>query len=315
MILMSLPRYAANDKHGSKLKSDYAKIDCDGLVQKIHDYNIRNVNVVQDTYMVEIENEKIFSSYEEMTTTINLLKDPWGRKYEHEYAKGIVFSKGPDGKHVFGKEHATLENRDDIIHSYVGPLTLVDAKLEVNPYNGSCKNNADINNCFDILHLYFNKSVALPVSGNLDLGSMTDSVVFTSTNDVAASTSTFRYYDSANRNALPIISLKDLKIATNIPALNFKPSISEFGDLRKFSNSCYSWGKDSKEVIIKYTAGYSSIDPSKNLLNAGFHYINICGAKNNKNKTFIECDGLTEIKIEQDKGSESANFQILIKKY
>ena len=315
MFFILLPRYTANNKYSCVRKSEYARIDCDALIQKIQIYNFKNANHVKDTYMVEIENENIFSLYEEMTTTINLLKDPWGRKYEHEYAKGIVFSKGPDGKHAFGKGHDTLENRDDIIYSYVGPLTLVDAKLEVNPYNGDYKDNAGKNSCFDILHLYFNKNIALPVNGNLDLGSMSETILTSTTTDLAASTSTFRYYDGASPNALPIISLKDLKAATDIPTSNFKPDISEFGDLRKYPNSCYSWGKDSKEIIIKYAAGYSSIDTSKKLLIAEFHYINICGARNNKNKTFYESDGMAEIKISQENGSESANFQILIKKY
>jgi len=310
-VYISLPQFTEIGGRDCISKNEFAHKDCSVIAEEIKKYNSLNNNFVQDTYMVEIINMEFFSFYENATTTINLLKDPWGNRYEHDYKKKIVFSKGRDGKHTFNQGRKNVFNIDDEYVSYIGALRLVDAKLEVNPYKGNYKNISDTKKCFDILHLYFNKDVAIPVNGNLDLGSNTIKENYYSTIDNDASIATFRYYEKTIHHN--ILAPSDLNSATNIPIQNSKNSITDFGDLSQFLNSCYAWGNDSTEIIIKYAAGYTSSNPSKKLLIAETNFINICGAKNNKNKTFYESNGSVGANAEHEDGAEQSDNPILIK--
>ncbi|MEZ7891194.1 MAG: prepilin-type N-terminal cleavage/methylation domain-containing protein [Candidatus Wallbacteria bacterium] len=291
LVAVALPQFAAMTEDAKKTK---AKQDCDTIAQAIQKFNSLEGSTV----------EKLMDLKGKYLTNIDTLKDPWGNSYDMDPNKGIVFSKGPDSKSSYGigKNGVEKDDKDNIIVSYIGALTLVDAKLEVNPEGGNPTDSADASRTYDRLHLYFNKAVTLrgkDMSGTtykVDLSSSTTTVFGdVATTDKAISKpakptdpttgATFRYFE-ANINNL-VEAPVDLKNAAN--------AITPI------------YGADSKEIILRYADGYTSNDPNKKLLIPGTHYINLTGAKNGKNPTFYEGDGVT--------GAEAAGTPVQIKNF
>lgn len=295
----------------SECQHDKSKRDCDFLVQQILKYKQTEGISVKDTLMVELKNPKYVPQIDEM-------HNQWGDRYENDYKLGIVISKGPDRKHDYENRSAKV-NKDDITVPYVGPLTLIDAQLEVNPKAGNVNEPKDDLKCFDILHLFFNKEVALPgtTSGidflpKLDLMKAAINFSSSTTSDKEASNGyVFRYYTGASPSAKPIIALAQLGTALPNNYVTYN-TISEAGDLISSNNinGFVCWGLDSKEIIIKFAKKMTSANSTNDLFIPGTHYINITGAKNNKNPLFCEAGGSRQID-----GAEAAGSQVLIKDY
>ena len=315
LVAVALPQFAAMTEDAKKTK---AKQDCDTFVQAIQKFNSLEGTTVQDKYMKELKGKYI--------TNLDTMKDPWGNRYEQEYRKGIVYSKGPDSKHTTGKGTSDAANKDDIVVSYIGALTLVDAKLEVNPEGGNFQDTdaAEQAKCFDRLHLYFNKEVyaykiakadgATSEVITINLGNAVDagqSTPTTTTADNMAASKDFRYFDSASPNAKTIQAPTGLADATGAGAV-------------------ITYGSDYKEIVIKYkagftSAGFTSANTDKTLLIPGTHYINLTGAKNDKNSLFVEPavnaagDMIKSPELDSKgrpaDGAEAAGTQIQIKNY
>ncbi|HNY10076.1 MAG TPA: prepilin-type N-terminal cleavage/methylation domain-containing protein [Candidatus Wallbacteria bacterium] len=297
LVAVALPQFLDVADGAKKTKS---KQDCDILVEAIQKFNSLEGTTVQDKYMKELKGKYI--------STWETLRDPWGNRYEQEYRKGIVYSKGPDGKHTDGGGSGSPSNKDDIFVAYIGALTLVNAKLEVNPKAGNFQDPAELNKCFDVLHLYFNKEVSVPASVNL--GSAASVSAASTTSDAQAASSTFRYYTSASNSAVPLGTDLPADLTAASAGAQMKWSQSDAGDPAISPLPMITWGSDSKEIIIKFAAGFTSADPSKGLIIPGTHFINLTGAKNNKNQIFFESGG-TQVAD----GGEAAGAQVLIKNY
>jgi len=282
LVAVALPQFNDMIRDTQMTK---AKQDCDTLVNAIQKFNSLEGTTVQDKYMKELKGKYV--------ATIDTLKDPWGNRYEQDYKKGVVYSKGPDGKHKDGAQNAP-ENKDDIVITYIGALTLVSAKLEVNPLGGNFMDPLETDRCYDVLHLYFNKEARLPENGINLKAAASSNAVSTSSDPLATADSIFRYYNAPSLKSQPIT-----------------PGAEDLNDLPEIPASNIEWGQDSKEILFKMPAGYTSADPSKKLLIPGTHYINLTGAKNNKNHKFMEVGG-TNYALD---GAEASGSQILIKNY
>ncbi len=302
LVAVALPQFAAMTEDAKKTK---AKQDCDTFVQAIQKFNSLEGTTVQDSYMKELKGKYI--------TNLDTMKDPWGNRYEQEYRKGIVYSKGPDGRHTFAGGANDPKNKDDIVVAYIGALTLVDAKLEVNPKAGNFLDTtqvAEVNKSYDVLHLYFNKEVGIPgtgVAGAFVFGTGPVTNPSSTTTDGGCSATTpFRFYTSPNPSATPIAAPTDL--ATAIAGIVQVADVTAISETVVTAQIC--WGADKKELVIKFAAGHTSADPAKTLLIPGTHYLNLTGAKNNKNPIFVEPSGT----VLAD-GGEASGAQVLVKNY
>ncbi|HNY11766.1 MAG TPA: hypothetical protein PKK26_09280, partial [Candidatus Wallbacteria bacterium] len=98
------PQFAAMTEDA---KSTKAKQDCDTLAQAAQKYNSLEGGVVRDAFMKELKGKYL--------TNLDTLKDPWGNRYELDIQRGVVFSKGADGK---------TGTKDDITVFYADPTAL-----------------------------------------------------------------------------------------------------------------------------------------------------------------------------------------------
>lgn len=274
---------------------DRCKQDCDILVQAIQKYNNEEKNTtVKDTFMIELKNSKYASYIETLyklheasyyVSDIEKIHDRWGNRYEHDFKRKIVFSKGYDQKHNYNDINS-LDNRDDICIPYVGKLTLVNASIEINP------NNNNKITCYDRLHLFFNKEVALPTYEINLKSALTDesNVIFNEANPCI-----FIYYAYYNDKT---------------PLKPGNPNDDPLGDLPIIKANDVTYGNDYNELVLKFPQGYSSINNYKKLFIPNAHYINIVGNSTYKNKVFYEKNGNPE-----NDWAVEAPERILIKKY
>ncbi|OQA81024.1 MAG: Type II secretion system protein G precursor [bacterium ADurb.Bin243] len=295
LVAVALPQFAAMTEDAKKTK---AKQDCDTFVQAIQKFNSLEGTTVQNKYMSELKGKYI--------TNLDTMKDPWGNRYEQDYKKGIVYSKGPDGKHADGQPATHASNKDDIFVPYIGALTLVDAKLEVNPEGGNFQDSAEADKCYDVLHLYFNKEATANTTTTV---TTTSEIAFTfsavkqgnsTTADADGSGSgscanTFRVFNTARPDATP---------------LDANAAGSEIASLKSLATT-WKYGTDNKEIVIKFPSGMTSANPNNALLIPGTHYINLTGAKRNKNPIFIEAGSTDRV----NDGAEASGSQIQIKNY
>jgi hypothetical protein len=116
LVLTAIGRDEIQKRTAEKLRLNgktKAKQDCDTLVQAILKHNSLGGSEVKDRYMAELK-EKYISNLDE-------IKDVWGNRYEHDFARKAVYSKGPDGLHRDAAEGGGAisdENRDDITLFY-----------------------------------------------------------------------------------------------------------------------------------------------------------------------------------------------------
>ncbi|HNY12515.1 MAG TPA: hypothetical protein PKK26_13060, partial [Candidatus Wallbacteria bacterium] len=86
-----------------------AQRDCDMVAEVIRKYNSLEGSMVKSPDMNELAGKYIVN--------LKTLRDMWGNPYEHDARAGMVFSRGPDGKHDAGNLSAA-ENSDDIVSYY-----------------------------------------------------------------------------------------------------------------------------------------------------------------------------------------------------
>lgn len=251
LVAVALPQFAAMTEDAKKTK---AKQDCDTIAQAIQKFNSLEGSTVSN--LMDLKGKYL--------TNIDTLKDPWGNAYTMSATKGIVYSKGANGKDEKG-------TKDDIFVNYIGALTLVDAKIEVNPEGGNVSDTADAAKTYDVLHLYFNKPVAIPATVNLaDATNAPQGAV--STQDTGANGKTFRYFEGGAN--------KLVDAPTGLPTAVVRCGPETVRASSGAGN--VSYGADSKEVIIRFPDGKTAI------ITPGTHYINLTGAKNTPNPTFKE---------------------------
>jgi prepilin-type N-terminal cleavage/methylation domain-containing protein len=158
LVAVALPEFASMTEDAKKTK---AKQDCDTIVQAIQKYNSLEGSMVTD--LMDLKGKYL--------TNIDTLKDPWGNAYELDPYGGYVFSRGPDGqmkKEASGAINwKDKRNKDNLRISYIGALSIVDAKLEVDPLGES---QPELRR--DILHLYFNKTVKVVQDININADSV-----------------------------------------------------------------------------------------------------------------------------------------------
>lgn len=87
------------------IKIKRTKADCKMLADAIKRYNKLEKDKVTSVDMNELS-WKYVPGVLEMT-------DPWGSHYEHDSVSCMVYSKGPDQKHIYGGLKSDYENKDD----------------------------------------------------------------------------------------------------------------------------------------------------------------------------------------------------------
>jgi len=83
------------------------------------------------------------------------LRDPWKNEFILDLGDSLIISKGPDG---------IIDTSDDIFSNFYIPAKISNAKLEFNHNNSTDEINSQ-----DILHLYFNKDIELPMNSGIQL--------------------------------------------------------------------------------------------------------------------------------------------------
>jgi len=268
ILAVALPQFAAMTDGAKYTK---AKQDCDTFVQAIQKFNSLENTTVQDRFMIELKGKYI--------TNLDTVKDPWGNRYEQDYKKGMTYSKGPDGKHDPALKQNDGVNKDDIFSPYMGPACIVDAVLEANPAGGNITDPADAEKCYDVLHLYFSKEVSWT---GLDFSKISATAKDNnSRTDDGASPGTpcaniFRFYDSNSETATPLAVVG-----------------AGIDDLKNIADkSTVTYGTDSREVVIRFPAGFTCKNPAKKLPVPGKHYINAVGSEETRNPCFYETNGI-----------------------
>jgi len=272
LIAISMPNINGMTEDSKKVK---AKQDCDTIAQGIQKFN--SLEDVQVKTLMDLKGKYIMN--------IDTLKDPWGSNYDMDPRLGIVLSKGPDMLASVGTAANYNEeesNLDNIAASYTGALRLTCAKIEAAPRSSSQAGNKQ----YDVLHLYFNKDVN--VSGIIDLQSAsTAEVAPASGNGTAAAGAIFRYYTYDEKADKYVIAdpRRDIagfeKLPKYITSAPLDPSEkSGFAYERSLKTGSYSYGADSREILIRFPEGCS------NVLIPHRHAINLTGSRHTGNAVF-----------------------------
>jgi len=231
--------------------------------------------------------------------------------------RGIIYSKGQDKKSTYGylkNSDNKLTDVDNIVVSYIGPLTLTGAKIKINPRRGDPKSAEakEISKTFDVLHLYFNKPVVPKTAINLQ--SSTDVSAGTVSNADPGADKIFRYYEYNPKNQMRTAgaTFPDSDLAVPLPSdpIMVPTKGGRFNDFY-YANEIdpapgstagyWGYGADSKEIVIRLPNGCT------NVLVPGKHFINLTGAKNNPNKCFFEAAG-----VGTPKGAQASGCPIMI---
>lgn len=259
LVAVALPQFTSMTEDAKRSK---AKQDCQVIVEAINKFNnlekakLSKLSQLKGKYMANLET----------------LRDPWGKPYAIDTLAGLVLSFGPDGRHD-SKRNFTWN--DDISIQYIGPLTLIDAQVAVNP------ENLPENEAYDLLVLKFNRALATSSTDEIEIdfssatAAAADLNPSSSTDEEARKGKIFRWYE---RTAKTFIKESPLK--TNFIA---KCKVSYPGD----------------EIYCKFPEGsYGQLTTN--------YFINITGAKNTPNPFF---------KAEDGSYAEAAGTCCRIKKY
>ncbi len=195
-------------------------------------------------------------------SNIDTLRDPWGKPYELDVVYGVVYSFGPDGKHTKAAKDDTWN--DDIATPFIGALSLVDARLQIDP-----DPTTDDTTAYDRLFLIFNifnKGVSMSAA-TLELGPSTsasnDGRNMPRAEDTDARAGRiFRWYEGAR----PV----------------FKPDYSPFPD---GTVATVHKTNDERVLCLQFPPGYTEVFKTTT-------WINPTGAKKDPNPFFLGVSGL-----------------------
>lgn len=237
LVGVALPQFASMTEDAKRSK---AKNDIQTIVSAIHKF--MNLEKTRLTNISQLKGKYI--------ANLDTLKDPWGKPYAIDITNGIVLSFGPDGKHSL-KCDSTWN--DDIYLPYIGLLTLVSAKLAINP------ENLPDDEAYDILVLKFNRTLSIQSSSEIELDFSSNTAATldlrenSSIDNDAKNGKIFRWYKKTARNFINESPLKINYIA--------KCKIVDPGDelYCKFPNG--SFGQLTTEYLINITGTKQTPNP------------------------------------------------------
>ena len=147
LVAVALPQFTKMTEDAKRSK---AKQDCQVIAEAIHKFN--NLEKVKLSNIGQLKGKYL--------ANLDTLKDPWGKPYAIDLMQGIVLSLGPDGKHA-PKQNFTWN--DDIATQFIGPLVMIEARLNINP------ENLAPSEAYDMLHLMFNRPLMPTTSGEIEI--------------------------------------------------------------------------------------------------------------------------------------------------
>lgn len=150
LVAVALPRFSSMTDDARLTK---ARSDCMEIAKCVYKFNTMEGQICEQ--LAELKGKYL--------SNVDTLRDPWGQAYGYDHMYGIVFSKGPDGKHEKFKGPTW---KDDVIIDVYSSLVLLEAGLETDP-----DPNADEHSSYDRLYLKFNKAVVAKAD-DIDLGSI-----------------------------------------------------------------------------------------------------------------------------------------------
>lgn len=224
-----------------------------------------------------------------------------------EWLRGSRGASKPAGSEAGRPERtAAVSNGNGLAVSYnektTEPAMLIEALIEVNPENGTADPEDPENffKTYDVLHLYFNKPMAVPERLNLaESVKNNQGEEFEQDNEVR--NGTFRYYDGSPK--YPVAA--PAGIPYNLSrAPGGKIVAGTSGD------GTFGYGTASNEIVIRYPAGKTGF------LIPGRHFINLTGAPKTRNVIFRErSDRRDPFGGKEGVGAVASAKPVLIKKY
>jgi len=246
LVAVALPQFTKMTEDAKRSK---AKQDCQVIVEAIHKFN--NLEKIKLSSIGQLKGKYL--------ANLDTLKDPWGKPYAIDMTQGIVLSMGPDGKHS-QKQNFTWN--DDIATQFIGPLVLIDARLNINPENLAAPE------AYDLLHLIFNRPLMPTTSGEIEI-------------DFSTATSALQDFDSGTKSFDPDAQAGKI----------FRWYIGSGRDFMKGDSPVKTDAiakckvvSPGDEIVCKFPVG-SSGQFTTNLC------INLTGAKNSPNPIFRAEDG------------------------
>jgi prepilin-type N-terminal cleavage/methylation domain-containing protein len=243
LVAVALPHFTSmtSDAKRTKAKSDVMEI-----AKAIAKFNSFEGSLCED--ISELKGKYI--------SNIEDLRDPWGHRYCYDYDYGIVYSKGPDGRHT--REKGKTWN-DDIIVDVYESLCLTQVSLEKDP-----DPNTDDNSRYDRLYLMFNKAVIIN-QDTIDLSSET-----------AASKDLHQYPKGIDEDARDGYIFRWYEGPKPI----FKPEYSPFPD---DATVYVRRTDDPREVVLVFPPGMHDVFQTTT-------YLNLTGTKKDPNPLFRAMD-------------------------
>lgn len=260
LVAVALPQFTSMTEDAKRNK---AKQDIQTIVEAIHKFN--NLEKVKLTSIGQLKGKYI--------ANIETVRDPWARPYAINLSAGLVVCTGPDGKHSLRRD---LTWNDDISQSFVGPLTIIDAKLEINP-EGRPPEDA-----YDILHLYFNRVIATQATSEITVDFSNETAAendlrgnFTTDPD-ARNGKLFRWYEGPGRQFM-----------------------GKNGPVKKNGKAACRITLPGDEMVCK-------LEPGSSGQLSSYYSINLTGAKNTPNVIIRSEDGT---------GAQASGSPCELKKY
>jgi hypothetical protein len=183
------------------------------------------------------------------------LKDPWKNEFILDLGDSLIISKGPDG---------IIDTSDDIFNNFYIPAKLSNAKLEFNHNNSTDEINSQ-----DILHLYFNKDIELPMNKGIRLNEIfninehINKISKYKVNDIDSflneSSDKLSYGLNSQEILVFLPAGKSKKIITGIDAVNIDYDKSIFTEILRYETQEINHKIIKKGVRGNKACGYSKI--------------------------------------------------------
>jgi len=245
LVAVALPQFASMTEEAKRNK---AKQDIQTIVEAIHKFNnlekskLTSIGQLKGKYLANVES----------------IRDPWGKPYAINLAAALVVSMGPDGKHSLKRDSSW---NDDIAQPFIGPITIVDVRLEINP------DNLGADQAYDIIHLFFNRTIATQATSEItmDFSNSTAAAAdlrgnFTTDPDARAGM-LFRWYEGPGRQFMgkngPIRQkgLATCKIAAPGDELICKLEPGSSGQVTTYFSINITGAKNSPHPLIRSEDG------------------------------------------------------------